>query len=32
MDKEMMKRVAKERGLPVVEYHVVHGGWRYGLR
>jgi len=25
MDKEMMKRVAKERGLPVVEYHVVHG-------
>ncbi len=25
MDKEMMKRVAKERGLPVVEYRVVHG-------
>ncbi|MGD0132847.1 MAG: D-alanine--D-alanine ligase family protein [Bryobacteraceae bacterium] len=29
MDKEMMKRVAKERGLPVVEYAVVpcSGGW-----
>jgi len=25
MDKEMMKRVAKERGLPVVEYSVVSG-------
>jgi D-alanine-D-alanine ligase len=25
MDKEMMKRVAKERGLPVVEYRVVSG-------
>src|SRR5579863_6362802 len=25
MDKEMMKRVAKERRLPVVEYHVVLG-------
>ena len=24
MDKEMMKRVARERGLPVVEYAVVH--------
>src|SRR5580658_5435339 len=29
MDKEMMKRVAKERGLPVVEYAIVpcSGGW-----
>jgi D-alanine-D-alanine ligase len=26
MDKEMMKRVAKERGLPVVEYAVLHCG------
>jgi D-alanine-D-alanine ligase len=26
MDKEMMKRVASERGLPVVEYAVVHPG------
>jgi D-alanine-D-alanine ligase len=25
MDKEMMKRVAKERGLPVVDYVVAHG-------
>jgi len=25
MDKEMMKRVARERGLPVVEYHIVSG-------
>ena len=25
MDKDMMKRVAKERGLPVVEYRVVSG-------
>src|ERR1700691_138135 len=25
MDKEMMKRVAKERGLPVVDYQVVSG-------
>src|SRR5579862_2703182 len=25
MDKEMMKRVARERGLPVVEYQVVSG-------
>ena len=24
MDKEMMKRVCRERGLPVVEYVVVH--------
>src|SRR5579863_429596 len=26
MDKEMMKRVAQERGLPVVEYAVLHRG------
>jgi D-alanine-D-alanine ligase len=26
MDKEIMKRVAKERGLPVVEYVVIHPG------
>src|ERR1700740_1774883 len=25
MDKEMMKRVAKERGLPVVEYTIMRG-------
>jgi D-alanine-D-alanine ligase len=31
MDKEMMKRVAKERGLPVVEYFVVPncGSWEF---
>jgi len=31
MDKEMMKRVAKERGLPVVDYFVVPycGSWEY---
>jgi D-alanine-D-alanine ligase len=31
MDKEMMKRVAKERGLPVVEYFVVRckGAWNF---
>lgn len=30
MDKEMMKRVAKERGLPVVEYAVIpcNGNWK----
>jgi D-alanine-D-alanine ligase len=31
MDKEMMKRVAKERGLPVVEYAVVHCGQQQDL-
>jgi D-alanine-D-alanine ligase len=31
MDKDMMKRVARERGLPVVEYFVVpnRGSWEY---
>jgi D-alanine-D-alanine ligase len=31
MDKEMMKRVAKERGLPVVEYFTVtcNGAWNF---
>jgi D-alanine-D-alanine ligase len=31
MDKEMMKRVAKERGLPVVEYAVLHSGGQQDL-
>jgi D-alanine-D-alanine ligase len=33
MDKEMMKRVARERGLPVVEYFIVPncGSWEYAL-
>jgi D-alanine-D-alanine ligase len=33
MDKEMMKRVAKERGLPVVEYFMVpcSGAWKPGF-
>jgi D-alanine-D-alanine ligase len=33
MDKEMMKRVVKERGLPVVEYYVVpcNGALEHGL-
>jgi D-alanine-D-alanine ligase len=31
MDKEMMKRVAKERGLPVVEYAMVHCGQHQDL-
>jgi D-alanine-D-alanine ligase len=26
MDKEMMKRVCRERGLPVVEYHIIERG------
>jgi D-alanine-D-alanine ligase len=33
MDKEMMKRVARERGLPVVEYAIVpcNGTWNLGF-
>src|SRR6202011_1450807 len=29
MDKEMMKRICRERGLPVIEYLILERGWNF---